>query len=177
MPLQEPQEACWWKCSLCSSHTSNKWQVLTHPHLWCRQTYICISLRSQHCFLWRKKNNPEHTGPSLQLLPPAYHPSPSQRKICPVVKKHKQGHYHVNSSSVRTDQSLYFLKHWGLLKAFPNLTAQSPTSWNVIQGKESARWSFLPAHAGARPEGTLHSTPGACGALKQVLQLRRAHAN
>lgn len=126
-------------------------------------------------FPLEKKPNPEHTGPSLQLLPPAYHPSPSQRKICPVVKKHKQGHYHVNPSSIRTDQSLYFLKHWGLLKAFPNLTAQSPTSWNVIQGKESTRWSFLPAHAGARPERRLRSTPGACGALKQVFQLRRAH--
>lgn len=101
VPFQEPQEACWWKCRLCSYSTSNKWQVLTHSHLWCRKAD-----RFTYAFLCSNKLFPLETkAPSefkacpaaaSSCFPPPSHPRGKQ----PVVKECKQGDCSVNSFSV-----------------------------------------------------------------------------
>lgn len=76
MPLQEPQETCWWKRNLCSS---SKRQVLTHSRLWCRKadrlTYAspCSGVSFGEKKKKKQLKSLERRGPSPQLLPP-HHP-------------------------------------------------------------------------------------------------------
>lgn len=101
-----------------------------------------------------------------------------------MVKKHKQGHYHINSSSIITDTAfqifvcfvglLFFfvLKRWGLLKALPNPTAQSRKSQkrDLTKGKRATKAPGRSRRSPARREAALDSH----GSLTQVRQLGEA---
>lgn len=101
VPFQEPQEACWWKCRLCSYSTSNKWQVLTHFHLWCRKadrfTYAFLCSNRIVYFGDKKPLRVQGLPCSCFLLFP---PPSNPRGKWPVVKEYKQGHYPVNSPPI-----------------------------------------------------------------------------
>jgi len=83
MPLQEPREACWWKCSLCSSSASNTWQVLTPSHLWCRKAELHMHLPSAAALfpLVKQALNVQGSPCSCFLLP-TLPPHPKGKSAC-----------------------------------------------------------------------------------------------